>query len=107
GSFGPGLEVAVNNGTGNVYVLDTAHNVIDMFDSSGNYLCQITGGSVPSPSECNGPAGSETPDHGFATPHGIAVNQVDGDVYVLDSQHGVIDIFTAAGAYQRQIALSQ
>jgi hypothetical protein len=107
GSFGPGLEVAVNNGTGNVYVLDATHNVIDMFDSSGNYLCQITGGSAPSPSECNGPAGSETPDHGLATPHGIAVNQVDGDVYVLDSQHGVVDIFTAAGAYQRQTALSQ
>jgi hypothetical protein len=109
GSFGGGnerLEVAANNGTGDVYVLDTAHGVIDEFDSSGSYLCQITGGSTPSPSECNGPAGSETPDHGFGGLRDIAVNQSNGDVYVVDTEHGVVDIFSATGAYQSQIALS-
>jgi hypothetical protein len=109
GSFGNGnerLEVAANNGTGDVYVLDTAHNEIDEFDSTGSYLCQITGSPTPSSSECNGPAGSETPDHGFANLRDIAVNQANGDVYVVDTQHGVVDVFSPAGAYQSQIALS-
>jgi hypothetical protein len=109
GSFGGGnerLEVAANDGTGDVYVLDTAHNAIDEFDSTGSYLCQITGSPTPSSSECNGPAGSETPDHGFVSLRGIAVNQVNGDVYVVDTQHGVIDVFGPTGAYQSQISLS-
>src|SRR6202035_3972607 len=42
GSFGSELQVAANNGTGEGYVLDTQHNVIDVFDSTGTYLCQIT-----------------------------------------------------------------
>ena len=105
GSFGSGgsfIEIAANDGTGNLYVLDSAHEVVDVFDSTGNYLCQITGGQSPSSSECNG-VGSDTPSHGFSGPRGLAVNQVTGEVYVLDAGNGVVDIFSQTGAYVRQI----
>jgi WD40-like Beta Propeller Repeat len=107
GAFGGKVDVAANNGTGDVYVLDSTNDVVDKFDSNGTYVCQITGSSTPSPSECNGPTGSDTPAHDLLTPSGIAVDQGSGDVYVLDAQNGVADVFSVTGAYQRQIELSQ
>jgi DNA-binding beta-propeller fold protein YncE len=114
GSFGSGLiSVAANNGTGAVYVMDSADNAIDVFDSTGNYVCQITGtGNVStSPSECDTSASAvenpPTPAGGFHQPRGVAVDQATGAIYVLDSLNGVVGIFNSAGAYQRQIQLSQ
>jgi hypothetical protein len=104
---GETIAVAANNGTGAVFVLDQAHNVIDEFDAAGSYVCQITGSATPSASECNGPAGSETPAGGFSTPRGITVDQATGEIYVLDPEHAVVDVFSVAGAYLRQISLSQ
>ena len=66
--------VAVDS-TGNVYVDDSWHKVIDEFDSTGKYLGQIDGG--------------ETPAHHFIDPGGVAVNSL-GDVYVSDSS---LDVF--------------
>lgn len=107
GSFGGAqVEVAANNGTGDVYVLDSTDNVVDVFAASGGYVCQITGSASPSASECNGVAGSDTPAHGFSTPGGIAVDQATGDVYVVDAHHGVVDVFSATGAYLRQLSLA-
>lgn len=110
GSFGAGgsrLFVAANNGTGEVYVLDSAHGVVDVFDAAGSYVCQITGRAVPSASECNGVSGSETPAGGFASPTGgIAIDQATGQVYVLDPEQSAVDIFDVAGAFERQIELS-
>jgi hypothetical protein len=109
GSFGVNSEghsrisVAANNTTGDVYVLDTNNNVVDEFSSAGTYVCQITGTATPSATECNGALGSETPSDGFESPTGIAVNQSSGEVYVLDSHHGAVDRFTAAGAYSSEI----
>jgi len=107
GSFGGGaVAVAANNGTGDVYVLDSTDNVVDVFDASGTYLCQITGSSTPSASECNAPGSSATPAGGFNAPGGIAVDQSTGDVYVIDANNGVIDVFGAGGAYLRPISLA-
>jgi hypothetical protein len=108
GSFGSGrvsVAVTVNNGTGDVYVLDSVHGVVDVFASSGGYVCQITGSASPSASECNGVAGSATPAGGFNAPGGITVDQATGDVYVADAKNGVVDIFSAGGEYLRQILL--
>jgi DNA-binding beta-propeller fold protein YncE len=107
GSFGGGaVSVAANNATGEVYVLDSTDNVVDAFDASGKYTCQITGGSIPSFSECNGVAGSATPAGALNAPHGIAIDQATGDVYVIDANNGAVDIFSADGAYLRQISLA-
>ena len=108
GSFGGGeVFVAADNTTGDVFVLDPTDNVVDEFSSSGSYVCQITGSATPSATECNGASGSQTPAGGFSSPTGIAVDQATGAVYVLDPGNGVIDIFSSAGAYQSQVALSQ
>jgi DNA-binding beta-propeller fold protein YncE len=105
GSFGGGaIAVAASNATGDVYVSDSTDNVVDVFDAAGGYVCQITGRSTPSASECNGAAGSDTPAHGFKSPRGVAVDQATGDVYVVDEEDGVVDVFSAAGAYLRQIS---
>jgi DNA-binding beta-propeller fold protein YncE len=107
GSFGGSdVAVAANNGTGAVYVLDTTDGVVDEFDAGGSYVCQITGSSTPSTSECNGVSGSDTPAHGFSAPQGVAIDQATGELYVVDANNGVVDIFSPAGAYERQILFS-
>src|ERR1700722_80550 len=113
GKLGSASGVAVDAATGDVYVADIASNVVDKFDASGKYLCQITGSSLPSLSECNGVGGSKTPggSFSFTEPAAVAVdNATDpsdpskGDVYVLDGGHSVIDKFNSAGGYVGQIS---
>ncbi len=112
GSFGGGeVAAAANDATGDVYVMDPHDNVVDVFASSGGYVCQITGSATPSATECNKPGGSATPAGAFRELHGITVDQATGDVYVLDVSVGepdssVIDIFSREGAYLRQIKFS-
>src|SRR6185437_5222048 len=116
GSFGflDASSVAVNDFNGDSYVADAGSGVVDVFDSgrakiaslNGTYLCQITGSSTPSASECNAPGSSATPAGGFNAPGGIAVDQSTGDVYVIDANNGVIDVFGAGGAYLRPISLA-
>jgi hypothetical protein len=107
GSFGGGsVAVAANNGTGDVYVLDAVDGVLDVFSPAGAYLCQITGQETPSATECNGVAGSDTPAHGLHSPSGLAVDQATGEIYVGDLNDGVVDVFSAAGAFLREISLS-
>jgi DNA-binding beta-propeller fold protein YncE len=105
-SGGHSVSIAANNATGMVYVLDTTHNVVDEFDSAGDYVCQITGSATPSASECNGPAGSATPAGGLNSRNAIAVDQATGEVYVLDQEDGVVDVFSVSGAYLSQISLA-
>jgi hypothetical protein len=106
GSFGGGkVAVAASDGTGDVYVLDSTNSVVDVLNAAGAYVCQITGRAVPSGSECDA-GGSATPAGGFAAPGGIAVDQATGEVYVLDANNGVVDVFSVAGAYLRQISLA-
>ncbi len=111
GSFGEPVEgraeaspvtVSTNDSTGDVYVTDSAHKVVDVLKSSGGYLCQITGRITPSSSECNGAAGSATPADGFRGPEGITVDQASGAVYVADPGNDAVYAFTSAGAYASQ-----
>ncbi len=98
---------------GDVYIADAEHDVIDRFSEAGMFLCQITG-KTPSTTqeqehECAGATGSKTPQNGF-TPGGglsalgVAVDPVNGDIYVSDPGDTVIDEFNQAGAYIGQIA---
>jgi DNA-binding beta-propeller fold protein YncE len=115
GSFGPGgvsnggpgptgyVSVAANDGTGDVYVLDSTHGVVDVFSAVGDFVCQITGRTPATQpereAECNGAAGSLTPAGGLGEARGIAVDQATGDVYVVDAGDSVMDVFSVAGAY--------
>ncbi|HEY2718057.1 MAG TPA: hypothetical protein VGI52_00395, partial [Solirubrobacteraceae bacterium] len=78
GSFKP-IDVAVEESTGNLYVVDAAHKVVDEFSSSGTYIGQITGKSEIQP---------------FARPLGVAVS-AENNVYVSDG--AAVDIFGAEG----------
>ncbi len=90
---------------GDLYVGDTQNGVVDKFDESGHYICQITGSAMPPSSECNGVAGSNTPA-GSMKPAGVAIGP-GGTVYVVDAAHNVIDEFSPSGAYVSQIVDSE
>jgi|GEM_PF-401624 len=106
GPFGAWLPSdAVDQSNGDVYVTESeafgivgpGHNVVDKFDETGKYAgVQITGAKIP---------GQETFAFGFFP--GVAVDNSaglnKGDVYVSDTQHGVVDRFSAAGAFLCQI----
>ena len=113
GSFGEGdVAVAVYSATGDVYVADKTHAVIDKFDSSGNLIASFgdTENGITHTPEPNGqlagldtPAGSFSPAGHSLSVLGIAVNQATGDLYAIDAGHKVIDVFSPSGAYLRQI----
>jgi len=78
-------QLAVDQSSGDLYVPDLLNGVVDVFDSSGNYLSQIGGLSFPS---------------------GVAINSANGDVYVsgffgsvsvFDSSGSPVSSFSAAG----------
>jgi hypothetical protein len=102
--FRSGLAVDSSMGanSGDVYVADEVHNVVDRFSEAGAYECQITGAATASASECAGATGSKTPAGGFS-PTGVAVNKASGDIYVSDAEHKLIDEFNPAGEYIGQI----
>ena len=96
--------VAVDNSSPahNLYVSDTVNGVVDKFDSSGNYICQITGAgsATTSPSECDpndpGLAGSAHLD----VPAGLAVDGA-GTLYVGEVVPSTVDVFSQTGKHLR------
>ena len=113
GSFGEGdVAVAVHSATGDVYVADKTHAVIDKFDSNGNLIASFgdTENGITHTPEPNGqltgletPAGSFSPASHSLSVLAIAVNQATGELYAIDAGHKVIDVFSSSGAYLRQI----
>jgi hypothetical protein len=107
GGFSRTGGIAVDSSTGansgDVYVADGDHHVVDRFSETGAYECQITGATTASASECAGATGSKTPAGGFE-PINVAVNKANGDIYVSDIEHMVIDEFNPGGEYIGQIA---
>jgi hypothetical protein len=121
--------VAVNEASGNVYVVDKGDDRVEIFSPAGAYLGSFDGsgasefeGVPQSGTEAgagglvgeSGGTGTTPGERGVATgrleePEGIAVDNSpgtsQGDVYVVDAgaAHRVIDKFTAAGGYLGQI----
>jgi hypothetical protein len=106
-AFGEGSGVAVDNSlglnSGDVYVADTGHHVVDRFSEAGVFQCQIAGEETeaenPAAKECDS---SKSGLSGVIEPAGVAVNSA-GDVYVADDAHAAIDEFGPAGNYIRQL----
>jgi hypothetical protein len=89
--------VALNNQTGDVYVVDKGHNRVEEFNATGTAVL----------AEFNGSVGPPQP---FSSPEAIAVDNsgsgVDPskeDVYVADTGHKVIDKFSSIGLYEGQL----
>src|ERR1700729_3272193 len=99
-------QLAVNEETGDVYVVDRGNQRVEIFSSSGVYISQFDGSAAPT-GAFSWPSRSDEYIQGEG---GIAVdnskNPLDpskGDVYVVDQGHSVIDKFSASGAYIGQI----
>ena len=91
--------VAVNQASHDVYVVDRGNNRVERFSSSGAYEAQFNGTEIDG---APAGAGHEAPAK-FSEPRDIAIAP-DGDVYVSDLGHGVIDKFSATGSWISQIA---
>ena len=101
GQFEEPTGVAVNETSGDVYVVDKGNDRVQIFNSSGESEGQFNG--------------SEAPTGAFSSPEGIAVDNscVGGalecadqsvqDVYVVDAGHNVIDKFGPEGKYLGQL----
>lgn len=68
-------EIAVDQASGNFYVPDFKHDVVDVFAPSGEYLSQISA----------------------ASPAGVAVNPTSGNVYVTSNGGSSVGVFTPSG----------
>ena len=90
GEFSSPNGVAVDQATGDVYVVDTGNNRVEKFDASGTYLAQFDGATTP--------AGS------FSGPTAVAIDQTTDDVYVVDTGNNVVDKFTSTGEYICQLS---
>ncbi len=85
--------MAVNEATEDVYVVDTGNNRVEEFGPEGKYMAQFDG--------------SETPAGSFVEPGAIAVDNSggssEGDLYVTDNGHSVVDVFSGEGKYLSQL----
>jgi len=103
-------EVAVDNGTHDIYVTDPGHYRVEKFDASGNFILmfgkdvnETTGGDVcpeSSSDTCkSGTAGSEAGQ--FQSPTFVSVDNSggasNGDVYVGDPANERVQKFTPSG----------
>ncbi len=92
GPFSDPGGIAVDQATGDIYVVDAHNGVVDVFAAGGAYLRQISLASV---------------EYGFSATYtrGIAVDDFNGDVYVSDSgsanpaSENAVYVFNASGEY--------
>ena len=87
--------VAFSEKTKEVYVIDTGHDRVERFGSTGAYIGQFNGSDVPGTGV-------------FSSPNAIAVDndlssESYGDVYVSDGAHRAIDKFGPTGEYIDQL----
>jgi DNA-binding beta-propeller fold protein YncE len=87
GQFSNPAGVAVDQASGEVYVVDAGNNRVERFGPEGKYLGQFNG----------------APSHLLAAPWSIAVDNATGvakgDVYVADGARNVVEVFGPEGQY--------
>jgi len=94
GQFNFPTTIAVDTGTGDVYVADNDSRIQE-FDSAGDYLTQF--GSYGSG---DGQFGNNTEE--ILSPAGIAVDPATRDVYAVDGGNNRVEAFDSAGNYLYQ-----
>jgi phosphodiesterase/alkaline phosphatase D-like protein len=117
GEFSGPAGVAVNQSSEDVYVVDKGNNRVEYFNSTGTtYIGEFNGTEIDG---APAGAGKEAPAQ-FSEPRDIAIDNScfyhslsgaactsfdpsNGDVYVSDLGHGVIDKLTATGDYVSQL----
>jgi hypothetical protein len=108
GQFSEPAGVAVNEETGEVYVVDKGNNRVEWFNSTGTkFEGEFNGsGSNPVVEGPGSPIG--TYPGGFSAPESIAIDNdpsspSHGDVYVEDPGQNAIDKFSSTGEYKGQL----
>jgi DNA-binding beta-propeller fold protein YncE len=108
GQFANASATALNLTTGEVYVVDQFQHRVERFDAAGGFLGAFGWGVA------DGNAAAETCSSGcqvglqgsgdgqFDTPQGVAVDQSDGSVYVVDGNNNRVEKFNASGTYISQ-----
>jgi len=81
-------KLAVRQSTGDVYVIDRGHGLVDVFDGSGSYLSQLTGFGF----------GSSDPD--LAVDNSATASE--GNLYVLP-EFGPLSAFDSSGTLLYQL----
>jgi DNA-binding beta-propeller fold protein YncE len=94
GPFSGPTAVAVDQSNGDVWVADSGHNVVDEFTEAGVY---VTGSQLTGPS-ASAPINNEA----FLDPEGLAVDPANGDLYVADHEHRIVDDFEPSGPWIAQ-----
>jgi DNA-binding beta-propeller fold protein YncE len=99
-------DVAVNEATGEVYVVDHGNNRVEIFTATGEYVGQFSGPEAPT-GEFSGPTeiAIDNSCH-LQKLTGSACKAADPsneDVYVVDEGHLVVDKFSPRGEYLDQI----
>ncbi len=114
GEFNRPGDIAVNDTTHDVYVVDAENKRVERFSGTGEYEGQFNGsGSYEDREEpMFEKMGTAAPTGQFVEPTQVAVDNSTsasdpskGDVYVVDSNpsQGVVDKFSATGEYQGQL----
>ncbi len=103
GQFSEPDGVAVNESSGDVYVVNRGNDRVERFSSAGVYVGEFNGSGSDAIVEVK-PA----PTGRFSSPSSIAVDNDPGspsfgDVYVADVGHEVIDKFSSSGEYIGQL----
>ena len=80
-------NIAVDE-NGDIYVAESITNEVDEFESSGTFVQAFSGAEVPG---------------GFGEVAGIAVDPANENVLIVDHNKGVVDEFSASGAYLGQL----
>jgi hypothetical protein len=103
GEFTEPSGIAVNQSSGDVYVVDKGNNRVEWFGSTGsNFEGQFNGSGLLANE--NGKVAPQA----LSSPEAVAVDNdpsspSHGDVYVVDTSQGVIDKFSAIGEYLSQL----
>jgi hypothetical protein len=106
GEFSGPSGVAVDEATGDVYVVDKGNGRVEYFTAAGVYVGQFNGSAAPT-GQFSAPEGITVDNACFVKKLSgsacLAADPSDGDVYVVDKGHSVIDKFSPEGTYLSQI----
>jgi hypothetical protein len=111
GQFDEPTDIAVNEASGEIYVLDQGNGRVQILGHDEKYVSQFDGSETPAKAFA---FGTEPLSGGIAVDNSCFVKKLsgaacaaadpsDGDVYVTDPGNHVVDKFAAGGSYLGQL----